>query len=92
MTWLVWSCVVSQVVSVGHESGPTDVTLTLTKQGDKQPLKTTATTAGGAYTFENVLPGEYEVAASHPRWQFQVVSEEEYLDGLAVETVVSPVC
>jgi hypothetical protein len=29
--------------------------------------------AGGGYTFEKVLPGDYVVEGTHPVWQFEKV-------------------
>ena len=60
-------------MSKGHETGPSGVALTLTKAGSSDVLKEIVTTSGGAYTFEKVLPGEYEITASHPTWQFETV-------------------
>lgn len=62
-----------QVVSEGEEMGPAGVTLTLTKAKVAEPLKFTTSSEGGVFTFENVLPGEYVVTASHPTWKLGVV-------------------
>ena len=66
--------VVGKVISRGQDSGPAGVTLSLSKAKSTDVLETTTSTEGGAFTFENVLPGEYTVAASHPVWQFEKVS------------------
>ena len=55
-------------------TGPAGVTLSLSKVGSKDVLKEVVSGNGGAYTFENVLPGEYEIIAKHPTFKFDTVS------------------
>ena len=61
------------MVSKGESVGPSGISLSLKKPGSKEVLKTTTSTAQGAYTFEKVLPGEYVVEATHSKWQFEQV-------------------
>jgi len=66
--------VIGKIVSVGQVDGPAGVTLTLTKPKSADALKVTTSSVGGVFTFENVLPGEYVVTASHPTWKLGVAS------------------
>ena len=50
------------------------MTLTLKKKGSPETIKKATTATGGSFTFENVLPGEYVVEATHSTWQFVTVS------------------
>lgn len=50
------------------------MTLTLTKVGSDEVIKETTSAEGGEYTFEKILPGEFEVTASHPTWTFEKVN------------------
>ncbi|XP_022098471.1 nodal modulator 1-like [Acanthaster planci] len=59
-----------QVLSKGQSEGPAGVSVSLTKQGEKEPLVQSATKTGGGYIFKQVLPGEYTLGASHPKWTF----------------------
>ena len=49
------------------------MTLTLKKKGSPETVKKATTATGGSFTFENVLPGEYVVEATHSTWQFVTV-------------------
>ena len=58
------------------KSGPQGVSLKLYKKGasaDAVPYKETTSVSGGDFTFYDVLPGNYVVKASHPKWKFSVV-------------------
>ena len=66
--------IVLQVVSKGQLVGPVGVSLSLKKANSNDVLKTTKSTADGAYTFEKVLPGEYSVEGTHEKWKFEQVS------------------
>lgn len=65
-----------QVHSLGQSSsdgkkGPAGVAITLkSKETPDAAIKATTTSHGGAFLFDNVLPGTYEVVASHPSWTF----------------------
>ena len=75
------------MISRGQDSGPAGVTLTLSKVASSEILETTLSAQGGVFTFENVLPGEYTVTASHPVWQFDKVSS----DGRVLEYVFASI-
>ncbi|KAI0209330.1 Nodal modulator 2 [Lamellibrachia satsuma] len=62
--------VIGKVISKGSADGPLGVTLTLKKKGTSEAIKKASSAASGSFTFENVLPGEYVVEASHPTWKF----------------------
>ncbi|MBN3280176.1 NOMO1 protein, partial [Polyodon spathula] len=59
------------VLSKGQESGPGGVRVSLRKSGDEADLQTIQTQPGGKYTFSKVLPGNYDIFASHPTWTLQ---------------------
>ena len=61
-------------MSFGQSVGPAGVKLTLMKQGSKDVVKASETKTGGDFMFERVLPGDYVVKASHPTWEFDIVS------------------
>ncbi|XP_019744926.1 nodal modulator 1 [Hippocampus comes] len=56
------------VLSKGHLLGPTGVEVKLSRAGTDEKLQTVITQPGGAYTFHKVLPGTYDIVASHPSW------------------------
>jgi hypothetical protein len=66
-----------QVRSLGQSSaeegqkGPAGVVITLkNKANAKVADQTTTTGQDGAFHFNNVFPGTYEIVASHPSWTF----------------------
>uniref|UniRef100_A0A8C4XBY7 NODAL modulator 1 n=1 Tax=Erpetoichthys calabaricus TaxID=27687 RepID=A0A8C4XBY7_ERPCA len=59
------------VISKGQEQGPSGVQVSLKKIGSDVDLQRTQTQPGGRYTFSKVLPGSYEVHATHPAWILQ---------------------
>ena len=61
------------MVSKGQSEGPAGVKLILKKSGTQDVVKETTSKIGGGYTFEKVLPGNYDVEASHPTWKFETV-------------------
>ncbi|MGH0131955.1 UNVERIFIED_CONTAM: hypothetical protein FKN15_008615 [Acipenser sinensis] len=61
------------VLSKGQESGPGGVQVSLRKSGDDVDMQTIHTQPGGKYTFSKVLPGNYDIFASHPTWTLQQV-------------------
>lgn len=63
--------VVGNVFSKGQQDGPTGVTVSLKPRGDNKVLRDVITGSGGKYIFPEVLPGDYDVVASHPKWTFQ---------------------
>ncbi|KAI1296508.1 Nodal modulator 1 [Halotydeus destructor] len=60
-----------KVLSNGLLSGPSGVTVSLKDKKTNQLIKSLVTGVHGDYSFEEVLPGLYEVSASHPKWQFK---------------------
>ncbi|XP_064641106.1 BOS complex subunit NOMO3-like [Lineus longissimus] len=59
-----------KVLSKGQDRGPEGVTVSLKKK-DGMPLNTLQTKTDGRFFFKKVLPGEYEVEASHSHWLFE---------------------
>ncbi|XP_078097035.1 BOS complex subunit NOMO1 isoform X2 [Mustelus asterias] len=62
-----------KVLSKGQSSGPAGVHVILRKVG-KDVDQTSLTQTGGKYVFTKVLPGDYEIFASHPTWTLQKAS------------------
>ncbi|KAG7491883.1 hypothetical protein MATL_G00008710 [Megalops atlanticus] len=60
------------VLSKGQQLGPAGVEVSLRKSGAELNLQTVLTQPGGKYTFFKVLPGDYEITATHPSWILQV--------------------
>ncbi|XP_058013739.1 BOS complex subunit NOMO1-like [Ahaetulla prasina] len=57
-----------KVLSKGESLGPAGVLVVLRNPSTGVTLQSTTTQPGGKYAFLKVLPGEYEVFASHPTW------------------------
>ncbi|XP_064415226.1 BOS complex subunit NOMO3 isoform X2 [Latimeria chalumnae] len=57
-----------KVLSKGGSSGPAGVQVTLRKPKTGASILSTVTQPGGKYAFSKVLPGEYEIVATHPVW------------------------
>ncbi|CAL9700722.1 unnamed protein product [Knipowitschia caucasica] len=57
------------VLSKGHLLGPAGVEVTLSRSGTGE--KSVVTQPGGKYTFFKVLPGRYDITASHPSWTLE---------------------
>ncbi|XP_070617235.1 LOW QUALITY PROTEIN: BOS complex subunit NOMO3-like [Erythrolamprus reginae] len=57
-----------KVLSKGQSLGPAGVLVVLRSPSTGVILQSTTTQLGGKYAFLKVLPGEYEVFASHPTW------------------------
>ncbi|KAM9305783.1 BOS complex subunit NOMO3-like [Gastrophryne carolinensis] len=57
-----------KVLSRNKDLGPADVQVSLRRAGSGTNLQTTVTQPGGKYYFNKVLPGQYEIVASHPSW------------------------
>ncbi|XP_039216573.1 nodal modulator 3-like [Crotalus tigris] len=57
-----------KVLSKGKSLGPAGVLVLLRSPSTGVTLQSTITQPGGKYAFLKVLPGEYEVFASHPTW------------------------
>nr|DBA20275.1 TPA: hypothetical protein GDO54_015987 [Pyxicephalus adspersus] len=60
-----------KVLSRNQDLGPGGVQVSLRKANSGAILQTTTTQQGGKYSFNKVLPGDYEIVASHPTWTFK---------------------
>ncbi|XP_017337862.1 nodal modulator 1 [Ictalurus punctatus] len=60
--------VLGTVLSKGHLQGPAGVEVSLKNAGEDQILQMVFTQAEGQFTFSKVLPGNYEITASHASW------------------------
>ncbi|XP_061684858.1 BOS complex subunit NOMO1 isoform X2 [Syngnathoides biaculeatus] len=56
------------VLSKGHLLGPAGVEVKLSHSGTDEKLQAVITQPGGAYNFHKVLPGTYDIIASHSSW------------------------
>ncbi|XP_047221175.1 nodal modulator 1 [Girardinichthys multiradiatus] len=59
------------VLSKGHLLGPAGVEVKLSQAGSEEKLQSVFTQPGGKYTFFKVLPGSYDITASHPSWSLE---------------------
>ncbi|KAG7214542.1 hypothetical protein INR49_023057 [Caranx melampygus] len=59
------------VLSKGHLLGPAGVEVKLSRVGTEEKLQSVITQAGGKYTFFKVLPGNYDITATHPSWTLE---------------------
>ncbi|KAJ7305802.1 hypothetical protein JRQ81_010168 [Phrynocephalus forsythii] len=60
-----------KVLSKGQMLGPAGVLVALRNLGSEATIQATTTQPGGKYAFLKVLPGEYEIFASHPTWMLK---------------------
>ncbi|XDV36118.1 hypothetical protein PO909_005962 [Leuciscus waleckii] len=63
--------VLGTVLSKGHLLGPAGVEVSLRKAGEDDVLQRVLTQAGGQYSFLKVLPGNYDITASHVSWTLE---------------------
>ncbi|KAK1126581.1 hypothetical protein K0M31_004211 [Melipona bicolor] len=64
--------ITGKVTSLGLDSGPKGVTVSLYKESNVQvPVDTTVTTEGGIFYFTPIQPGQYVLVASHPTWMLK---------------------
>ncbi|XP_029039674.2 nodal modulator 3 [Osmia bicornis bicornis] len=64
--------ITGRVTSLGSDSGPKGVTVTLYKEDNLQvPVGTTITTEGGIFYFTPLQHGKYVLVASHPVWMIK---------------------
>ncbi|CAI5792165.1 nodal modulator 1-like [Podarcis lilfordi] len=63
-----------KVLSKGQTLGPAGVLVALRNPGSEASIQATTTQPGGKYAFFKVLPGEYEIFASHPTWMLKEAS------------------
>ncbi|XP_007258520.3 nodal modulator 1 [Astyanax mexicanus] len=66
--------VLGTVLSKGHLQGPAGVEVNLKNAGEEEVLQTVFTQAGGQYTFTKVLPGNYDITATHASWTLELSS------------------
>ncbi|KAM7393772.1 hypothetical protein PAMP_020621 [Pampus punctatissimus] len=59
------------VMSKGHLLGPAGVEVKLSQAGTEEKLQSVVTQPGGKYTFFKVLPGNYDITASHSSWSLE---------------------
>ncbi|CAL8358775.1 unnamed protein product [Boreogadus saida] len=59
------------VLSKGHPLGPADVEVELSRSGTEEKLQSVLTQPGGQYTFFKVMPGSYDITASHSSWTLE---------------------
>ncbi|XP_022061229.2 nodal modulator 1 [Acanthochromis polyacanthus] len=59
------------VLSKGHLLGPAGVEVKLSRAGTEEKLQSVVTQPGGKYTFFKVLPGNYDITASHSSWTLE---------------------
>ena len=71
-----------KVVTLGdvNRKGPKNVKLDLLYSINGERISTTTSAEDGRYYFSNVMPGEYEIQASHQKWKFKVVSSLLYVN------------
>ncbi|PVD27782.1 hypothetical protein C0Q70_12955 [Pomacea canaliculata] len=60
-----------KVISEGQTEGPEGVTLSLVDTSSKQTLQTVTSGVGGSFTITGVMPGEYDIKASHLKWKLK---------------------
>ncbi|XP_016342196.1 nodal modulator 3-like [Sinocyclocheilus anshuiensis] len=63
--------VLGTVLSKGDLLGPAGVEVSLRKVGEDDVLQSVLTQAGGQYTFLKVLPGSYDITATHASWTLE---------------------
>ncbi|XP_077172101.1 nodal modulator 1 [Paroedura picta] len=63
-----------KVLSKGQDMGPAGVLVSLKNAGSEVAVQATVTQTGGKFIFFKVLPGEYEIFASHPTWTLKEAS------------------
>jgi len=73
--------------AVGGESclikngGPADVNVELlSSDGSEDPVASVLTSSDGSYLFKNIIPGTYNIRASHPELQVEVRGSTEVSD------------
>ncbi|XP_051568464.1 nodal modulator 1-like [Myxocyprinus asiaticus] len=63
--------VLGSVLSKGHLLGPAGIEVRLRKSGEDDVHQSVFTQVGGQYTFTKVLPGSYDITASHTSWTME---------------------
>uniref|UniRef100_A0A8C2Y474 Prealbumin-like fold domain-containing protein n=1 Tax=Capra hircus TaxID=9925 RepID=A0A8C2Y474_CAPHI len=62
------------VLSKGQPLGPAGVQVSLRNTGTNAKIQYTVTQPGGKFAFFKVLPGDYEIVATHPTWPLKEAS------------------
>ncbi|XP_063286390.1 BOS complex subunit NOMO3-like [Pelobates fuscus] len=65
-----------KVLSRNQNLGPGGVQVALRRTGSGVNFQTTVTQTGGKFVFYKVLPGEYEIIASHQNWVLKEATTE----------------
>ncbi|EFN79110.1 nodal modulator 3 isoform X2 [Harpegnathos saltator] len=61
--------ITGRVISLGTDSGPKGITISLYTESNKQvPVRSTVTTDGGIFYFTPIQPGKYVLVATHSKW------------------------
>uniref|UniRef100_A0A4X1VNN6 Nodal modulator 1 n=1 Tax=Sus scrofa TaxID=9823 RepID=A0A4X1VNN6_PIG len=63
-----------KVLSKGQPLGPAGVQVSLRSTGTDAKIQSTVTQPGGKFAFFKVLPGDYEILATHPTWALKEAS------------------
>ncbi|KAG7199506.1 hypothetical protein KM043_014125 [Ampulex compressa] len=64
--------ITGRIISLGTDSGPKGVTISLYNESNKQTsVGTTLTAEGGTFYFTPIQPGKYVLVASHPTWMIK---------------------
>ncbi|CAO2632966.1 Nodal modulator 1 [Lemmus lemmus] len=63
-----------KVLSKGQPLGPAGVQVSLRSTGTDAKIQSTVTQPGGRFAFFKVLPGDYEILATHPTWALKEAS------------------
>lgn len=63
-----------KVLSKGQPLGPAGVQVSLRSTGADSKIQSTVTQPGGKFAFFKVLPGDYEILATHPTWALKEAS------------------
>ncbi|MXQ90050.1 hypothetical protein E5288_WYG014065 [Bos mutus] len=63
-----------KVLSKGQPLGPAGVQVSLRNTGTDAKIQSTVTQPGGKFAFFKVLPGDYEILATHPTWPLKEAS------------------
>ncbi|KAH9635740.1 hypothetical protein HF086_013848 [Spodoptera exigua] len=61
--------ITGRVITAGQKQGPSGIAVQLIN--DKGDVRNTVTTVGGDFHFTPVIPGKYNVKASHPKWKLE---------------------
>ncbi|XP_027276354.1 nodal modulator 1 isoform X3 [Cricetulus griseus] len=63
-----------KVLSKGQPLGPAGVQVSMRSTGTDAKIQSTVTQPGGKFAFFKVLPGDYEILATHPTWALKEAS------------------